>query len=327
MSCLHPSKVTLMPDNSIKFGKWFYFMDQNTGDLSQFFEVPCGKCEECRKDQRRLWTERLQLEASCYEPGEVWMLTLTYDDVGIQHLNRSSGLYSLNYDDCRQFLKRLRNRFFKPRESDLFCFPGLSIRIRFFASGEYGSLGRPHFHIVLFGFDFSKYDRLILQNETAQGPVFSSALIGDLWPYGFNTVLSAGPSACGYVTGYVMKKLGSLDKYSVLGLQPERSFMSTHPAIGSEFFRRNADIIRECNGYVNPITGDYHPVPRFALRTVFSDDLGFIAKVNYQKKESAVRRMDTEHVQRGERPDIAHIRIAAALSKQKQLKRAGKNKL
>ena len=92
--------------------------------------VPCGRCGECRRDKKRQWAMRSMHEASLHDENS--FITLTYD---AKYLPENG---SLRKTDFSGFMKRLRSRH---------C----GRTIRFFASGEYGELGRPHYHSLLFG--------------------------------------------------------------------------------------------------------------------------------------------------------------------------------
>lgn len=99
--------------------------------LLGYIEVPCGKCLICQRNLVHDWSMRMRyesLDSKC-----VFFITLTYDD---DHLPiNEQGFVTLVKSDLQKFFKRLRK----------------SIKVRYFAVGEYGSkFGRPHFHIILF---------------------------------------------------------------------------------------------------------------------------------------------------------------------------------
>lgn len=103
--------------------------------------IPCGKCVECKKKRMndwfvRIFEEKRNFNKSCF-------LTLTYNE-----LNLPSN-HSLSKRDCQLFLKRLRY-FLKDR------------KIKYFLSGEYGGLnGRPHYHAIVLGVDFSDRETIV----------------------------------------------------------------------------------------------------------------------------------------------------------------------
>ena len=90
------------------------------------------------------------------------MLNLTYDD---EHLPKHGQLLKT---DLQKFFKRMRKSGFK---------------FRYVASGEYGDVSkRPHFHIALFGVDFSS-DRLPF-GFSGGDRTYTSARVTRLWDKG-----------------------------------------------------------------------------------------------------------------------------------------------
>ena len=86
--------------------------------VSDFIELPCGKCIDCRIKYSKAWADRCMLEASYYDSN--YFITLTYDDA---HLPFSSyddnGVIkqapTLALRDFQLFLKRLRKQGYKFR--------------------------------------------------------------------------------------------------------------------------------------------------------------------------------------------------------------------
>ena len=187
-------------------------------------KVPCGQCIGCRLERSRQWAVR------CIHEAQLWrdncFITLTYAP---DHLP-SDG--SLCLRDFQLFMKRLRKRF--------------GSNIRFFHCGEYGEKhGRPHYHACLFNFDFP--DKTLWQ-VTNGFPVYRSASLEELWPYGFSTVGSVTFESAAYVARYILKKVtGSdaedhytrVDAYGVCtSLAPEYVTMSRRPGIASGWFEK-----------------------------------------------------------------------------------------
>lgn len=99
--------------------------------LLGYVQVPCGKCLICQRNLVHDWSMRMRYESQ--DSKSVYFITLTYDD---EHLPiNDNGYVTLVKADLQKFFKRLRK----------------SIKVRYFAVGEYGSkFGRPHYHIILF---------------------------------------------------------------------------------------------------------------------------------------------------------------------------------
>ena len=74
-------------------------------------------------------------------------ITLTYDD---EHLPE---LGSLKFSDFQKFIRRFRKKLAR---EDMKAHGVVYRRLRFYHCGEYGDKeGRPHFHAILFGYDFT----------------------------------------------------------------------------------------------------------------------------------------------------------------------------
>jgi hypothetical protein len=193
-------------------------------------DLPCGQCVGCRLERSRQWAVRCVHEASLYDENS--FLTLTYDD---EHLP-SDG--SLHLRDFQLFMKRLR-RSIAPK------------RVRFYHCGEYGeSLGRPHYHALLFGHGFSDGKFF---SERGGNVVRTSAALSELWPFGFSVVGDVTFESAAYVARYVMKKVTgdrAAEHYS--GRKAEYTTMSRRPGIGKAWFDRFKD--------------DVYPLDRLVVR-------------------------------------------------------------
>lgn len=116
-------------------------------------------------------------------------ITLTYAD---EHLPSD---YSVSKRVYQLFNKRLRKSIWKSNRS----------KIRFFAASEYGPLDmRPHYHAIIFGYDF-RNDRKFFKN-TDEGPLYTSEQLNEAWGFGFCTVGSVTYKSIKYCTGYIFDK-------------------------------------------------------------------------------------------------------------------------
>ncbi|AXH75839.1 MAG: replication initiator protein [Microviridae sp.] len=197
-------------------------------------QLPCGRCVGCRLERSRQWAVR------CMHESKVWsdncFLTLTFDNDSIA----KRGTWSLLRSDCQNFLKRLRQKYsgISPIIND----DGVEVKpIRVFYCGEYGTrddfgLGRPHYHFILFNFDFS--DRAYL--KTVNGYRYdTSEQVSELWPFGNNIVGSVTFDSCAYVARYCVTKVNGEHakehySHSLFGEQllPEFCQASLKPGIG-----------------------------------------------------------------------------------------------
>lgn len=155
-------------------------------------------------------------------------ITLTYSDA---HLPAYGSLVK---SDFQKFMKRLRKEIAPER-------------VRFFHAGEYGErLGRPHYHACLFGYGFPDKVQFKMRGEF---PVYRSALLESVWPFGLSEVGSLTFESASYVARYITKKItgkAAEDHYAVMDaetgelvmLQPEYATMSRSKGIGSTWLEK-----------------------------------------------------------------------------------------
>lgn len=178
--------------------------------------LPCGQCIGCRLERSRQWAVRCMHEASLHDENS--FLTLTYDD---QHLPVGN---TLVLSDFQNFMKRLR-RSIEPK------------KVRFYHCGEYGELlSRPHYHALLFGYDFA--DRKLF-SERNGNKVYTSGELSSLWENGFSVIGEVTFESAAYVARYVMKKVtGARAKEHYQGRLPEYTTMSRRPGIGKGWYEK-----------------------------------------------------------------------------------------
>lgn len=189
--------------------------------------LACGQCLGCRMDRSRDWAVRCLHESTLHEAN--CFITLTYDPVNLP----PDG--SLVVRDFQLFMKRLRKRF-APR------------KIRFFHCGEYGEEGgRPHYHALLFNWDFP--DRRYLKTENGN-KLYTSAILEELWDKGQSSVGDVTFESAAYVARYIVKKRTGPDAWMyyeeidfdtgevLRELKPEYVTMSRRPGIAHNWFEK-----------------------------------------------------------------------------------------
>lgn len=192
--------------------------------------VRCGQCIGCRLERSRQWAIRCLHESSLYHDNA--FVTLTYSD---DHLPPGGSLDKVAF---QLFMKRLRKR--------------IRQRVRFFHCGEYGALGgRPHYHALLFGFDFEDKQ---LWAQRGDHPVWRSEFLESLWPLGQSEIGTVSFESAAYVARYVVKKVtgrGAAAHYErcnpetgeVVQAEPEYVTMSRRPGVGRPWLDRfGADV-------------------------------------------------------------------------------------
>jgi len=163
------------------------------------FQVPCGRCLECRLEYARQWAVRCVHEAQMHANN--CFITLTYSD---EHLKSAK----LDYSHFQKFMKRLRR--------------SLDLPIGVFVTGEYGEQKkRPHWHAIIFG--WSPPERVFRYSNHRGDKVFSSPILGPydndevqecrnwprspLWTFGKAEFGSVTFESAGYCARYAAKKL------------------------------------------------------------------------------------------------------------------------
>lgn len=190
MTCLNPRRSVRDIDGVTYFG------EHSHDGWHETIEVPCNRCHFCMARRKRDWAIRATHEAEDHqrtirlEEGPTasisnsCFVTLTYDE---EHLPNDE---SVSISEFSRFMQRLRNR--RRGES-----------IRYLACGEYGSLGRPHYHGLLFGLSFHK-DRDPLNRGT--DAAYASDELTETWGKGRCELGPVNYATASYVAGYVVKK-------------------------------------------------------------------------------------------------------------------------
>lgn len=241
MPCFKPQTAFKKPGGGITF-----IRSQGWKDLTPL-SIPCGQCIGCRLDRASNWATRIRHEASCHQVSS--FLTLTYDN---DHLPDD---YSVSVRELQLFNKRMRKAMGS---------------FRFFACGEYGDEGlRPHYHMILFGHDFSG-DRQLWRQTSTGFLTYRSARLETLWTAGHAEIGSVTTESAGYVARYCLKKIN--------GQQAEEHYQRLHPLTGEivtvrpEFITHSTGIgrewIKKYKGDVFPsdyiiLDGKKRPVPRY----------------------------------------------------------------
>lgn len=297
MPCYHPLHafdVGLKTENGkVKYkivpGDVEHFL-YNNQYYDDFVEIPCGKCIGCRLEYSRQWACRCMLEAQYHERN--CFITLTYDD---EHLPEKlmivdyitgeykgdSLIHSLVKDDFRAFVKRLRERLRYKYD----------IEIRFFACGEYGSKNmRPHYHAIIFGYDFSD-DRICFSQNFRKEKYYISELLSELWTFGFHIITDCSFDTCAYVARYVVKKRKGKDSqtYLDLGYMPEFTLMSRKPGIGRQFYDEHKKEIYTNNEIFlrTPKGGKHLKSIRYYDKLYDVEEPDLMAAIKAKRKESA----------------------------------------
>jgi hypothetical protein len=206
---------------------------------------PCGMCLGCRLEYSRQWAVRCLHEAALHKDN--CFITLTYNNENLPEN------LSLSLDEIQKFLKRFRRKV-EPN------------KIRYFGCGEYGEkqghkysdgIGRPHYHLCVFGYDF--HDKQVLRNGTYKrwrsrffkgenADLYISKNLGKMWKKGFHSIGDVSFNSAGYVARYVtkkkkltqteMKRTGKTLDDHYKGRTPEFAIMSKRPGLGQDWIKK-----------------------------------------------------------------------------------------
>ncbi len=195
-------------------GKRAVVFDVSEGYKDLPVNLPCGKCWGCKNDRAIEWALRCSHEAQLYSENS--FLTLTYKD----DPKTKSGEPTLRPRDFTLFMKKLRRA--RPKN-----------KISYFQCGEYGTLGRPHHHAILFncGFGDRRYWR-----KKGDYNLYRSEELEKIWTEGFSEIGTVTFQSAGYVAGYQLEE--SLNKDYRGEREAEYRTMSKRPAIGKTWLEK-----------------------------------------------------------------------------------------
>lgn len=216
------------------------------------FQLPCGKCLECRLEYSRQWAIRCMHEAQMHEKS--CFITLTYGD---DHLLDPK----LNYRDFQLFQYRLRDHIRRKEQGNK---SNEEVKISIFVTGEYGDkTKRPHWHAIIFNWRPS--DCEYLRTNECGDRIYKSKILDDLWGKNDpvkkpNEIGDVTFKSAGYVARYAAKKLvhGNDDDHDFHPISKK----SSKNAIGKSFIEK---YWRTVFALGEIITHDSHhcPIPRY----------------------------------------------------------------
>lgn len=278
-----------------------------------FITVPCRHCFACQLNYSAEWATRIMLECQKYENN--WFITLTYDDKHVpildqinidweiqkkegltspteiyheeeQLINDGTFKYSLYPDDVKTFINSLRKYFEKKGHTG----------IKYFYCGEYGSLERPHYHIIFMNLPLDPNQFYKCKVDPLHHKAhWKSHEIEHYWGKGFVDVAECEWSCVAYVARYCTKKLSKIndDKYETYysqGRLPEYIRMSK--GIGKDYFKEHKDEIYKYDEIIMKTVkgnnGNYKPPAAFD-RWMKEENPGFMMKVKLSRQRAGER--------------------------------------
>lgn len=243
-------------DSSLKFpsGKARLFFGKSAaalmlqyGGVHEVITLPCSKCVGCLVRKVSDWSLRCVFEAQHWERSS--FLTLTY---------RTSELpanFSLLKSDHQKFFKRLRQALSRDY--------GVGA-VKYYMCGEYGERkGRPHYHVVLFGWDFP--DKVpVANNPGARDPLFTSPFLERVWGHGEVRIGDVTSESTAYVARYTLKKLrGKVGAAFYEARDQVPPYTACSQGVGRRHFERFRSDYYPCDSAVDPSTLRPRAVPRY----------------------------------------------------------------
>lgn len=246
-------------------------------------EIRCGNCIGCRLTKARHWALRCVHEAQLHEQNS--FITLTYAP---EHLPENQ---DLRFKDTQLFLHRLRKHCARKHDK----------KIRFFLCGEYGNdttqynaIGRPHYHAIIFGYDFAE-DRVCIEDKADQDKRYYSQTLEDLWGLGRTDLGLLTLQSAAYVAQYTVKKINGqmasehylrLDPETaeVTPITPEQSRQSRRPGIGRDWYTKYGRDLEK--GFIT-LNGKKESIPKFYER-IMEDDRAYALE---QIREDKLKRL------------------------------------
>jgi len=307
MGCKAPIQAARNGEGSIRILPRFVSGGSLQSRLAQGerrLELPCNKCAQCKEARSREWAIRLTHETSMHRHDDGspngCMITLTFSNEGLQlrELRRGTHPSTLDVQDWQYFAKKLRQHIVREQRKDekkrgLKKAPAK--KIRFFHVGEYGAENlRPHYHALLFGWDFSE-DRVLCKDENNKECYLSETLTR-LWEYGKTDIRPIVPETINYVARYVTKKLNGpkLDSWldrvdpdtgEVVRVSAEFATMSRNPGIGAKWYETFKTDVFPDNFIL--MKGQKRGVPRFYKRRLKEEDPNLYEEVTKVSSKSA----------------------------------------
>lgn len=214
-------------------------------------------------------------EESCF-------ITLTYNNENIPQDK------SIHKKEIQKFIRSLRKK--------------IKTKIRYFACGEYGDeSGRPHYHAIIFGYDFSK-DRQIWMKTKTGNIIYRSELLEKTWTKGYSSIGDVTFESAAYVARYVMKKrkgnTEKAEKYSerynavdsetgdLYNVEEEFCLMSRRPGIGKTWYEKyKGDTDKD---FIT-IRGKPMKLPKFYDHQMIKEDEEEFNERSYKRWKEAVK--------------------------------------
>ena len=181
-------------------------------------------------------------------------------------------------------------------------------KIRYFLAGEYGDESwRPHYHALIFGYDFP--DKFRVQAQETGNPYYLSPQLTKLWPFGNHIICDLNYDAAAYVARYTTKKItgekadshynrllidfdevtGELHSFMETQLEPEFATMSRRPGIAESWWKK---FKADCDSGYLIKDGNKIPIPKYYDYLLEKEEPTKLAAQKMERKLKAMNNPD-----------------------------------
>ncbi len=206
-------------------------------------------------------------------------VTLTYDE---KNLPMCNGMPTLNTRDFQLFMKKLR----KSRQQ----------KISFFQCGQYGQLGRPHHHALLFGCYFPDQ---YYWRKSGEFNVYRSDELEKIWNKGHSEIGTVTFESAGYLARYTLNETIQLN-----GRKPEYLTMSKRPGIGKTWLEKYISDVYPSDEVITPSGNKLRP-PRYYDQQLENKNVTLLKEIKRtrlnkltEETRSGIRNAANEKIQR-----------------------------
>ena len=226
------------------------FLKDTFQGVPRFLFVPCGKCYGCMRMRCNGWVFRHLCEL--HFASTAHFVTLTYNNEHLPLTEKGNPCFCKS--DVQKFLKRLR-KWLSSNYPD--------VRIKYHVASEYGdTFGRPHYHMILYGFPN-------LPEALDQIPIS--------WNLGSVDVGSVTEASIRYVVEYITQFYYD----EVWDTPEEKPFAIFSNGLGSRMYPLVADYLNLNPFPLYPLNGKTYKIPNSFLSAL--NEQGFISNYLYYK--------------------------------------------
>lgn len=265
--------------------------------------VPCGKCIECQLSYARQWSTDCICEKKYWPDEQCWFITLTYSDEYLpqaEYKTEDGKIYkgiSLRKKDLQDFWKRVRKHY--------------DCKIKYLNAGEYGTLGRPHYHAIVFGLPLKTENFKYLGKNNNGDAYWTEPELEKIWGKGNIIIGQVTQKSINYVVRYTIKKWKNKDSglNKMMGRTPE--FISMSQGLGKRYWEENEEkiILQDC--IITP-EGEMPITQRFLKNLKNKDQKIYttIKEKHKQQAETAQKQAETDKSPEEQREARESIRKA-----------------